>query len=466
VTPTDDGGHDEPRRRRPASPSTPESRGTDSPTDSLRRFADSPADSSADSSADLPRGFGDFADSPTDSRRGFADSADSPADSVRGSTDSPADSVPPVAESATESVPRRGGGTGGTPTPRPRARVRADRARRRRRTWAVVGVLAVLVLPFLVAGGWFLWQLHPPGGEGARVAVEIKPGWGAKEAGDELQSRGVIGSSLAFQVWEKVSGGSFQAGGYQLHEGMGVSAASDALARGPGAAASNGDHTVLTLPPGLRLEQIADRVGALPGHDRAAFLALARSGQIRSRYQGDQTSVEGFTWPDTYFVEHQTDAQILQTIVSEFDRHADAVNLARAPSVGLTPQQAVVEASLVQAEAGTPADAPKIAAVIANRLKQGTALQIDATLCYAKGGCPPIPTNADKKLDSPYNTYRGRGLPPTPIMTVTEQSMCAALAPADVPYLFYVTGKDGVTYYATTLAEHEANIRAHGVRGE
>jgi UPF0755 protein len=248
---------------------------------------------------------------------------------------------------------------------------------------------------------------------------------------------------------------------------MGVSAASDALARGPStAAAGSGDHTVLALPPGLRLEQIADRVGALPGHDRAAFLALAQSGQIRSRYQGDQTSVEGFTWPDTYFVEHQTDAQILQTIVSEFDRHADAVNLANASSVGLTPQQAVVEASLIQAEAGTAADAPKIAAVIANRLQQDTALQIDATLCYAKGGCPPVPSNADKRLDSPYNTYRIDGLPPTPIMTVTEQSLRAALAPANVPYLFYVTGKDGVTYYATTLAEHEANIRAHGVRGE
>ena len=142
------------------------------------------------------------------------------------------------------------------------------------------------------------------------------------------------------------------------------------------------------------------------------------------------------------------------------------MNLANAPSVGLTPQQAVVVASLIQAEAGTAADAPKIAAVIANRLKQGTALQIDATLCYAKGGCPPIPTNTDKQLDSPYNTYRVDGLPPTPIMTVTEQSLRAALAPADVPYLFYVTGKDGVTYYATTLAEHEANIRAHGVRGE
>ena len=126
----------------------------------------------------------------------------------------------------------------------------------------------------------------------------------------------------------------------------------------------------------------------------------------------------------------------------------------------------MIVASLVQQEAKLPSDAPLVASVIYNRLKARMPLQIDATLCYAKGGCPPVPTNADKQLDSPYNTYRVQGLPPTPIMTVTEQSLRAALAPADVPYLFYVTGKDGVTYYATTLAEHDANIRAHGVRGE
>jgi UPF0755 protein len=330
-----------------------------------------------------------------------------------------------------------------------------------------VAVLAVLILPFVVAAGWFYWQLHPPGGEGASVSVEIQPGWGSKEAGDALQAKGVIGSSLAFQVWEKVSGsGSFQAGTYALRESMGVSAASDALGKGPSGAAASAGHQVLALPPGLRLEQIADRVGALRGHDRAAFLALAQSGQIRSKYQGDQTSVEGFTWPDTYFVEGQSDAQILQTIVAEFDKHADALNLGAPSATGLTPQQTVVAASLVQAEAGNAADAPKVAAVITNRLKQQTPLQIDATLCYAKGGCPPVPSNADKQLDSPYNTYRVAGLPPTPIMTVTEQSLRAALAPANVPYLFYVTGKDGVTYFATTLAEHEANIKAHGVRGE
>ncbi len=398
-------------------------------------------------------GFGESrADSVGDSV-GFGESrADSVGDSV-GFGESRADSVG-------DSVRRRGVAPSG------RQEVRTQQRRHRRRTWTVVAIVATLVLPFVVAAGWFAWQLDPPGGEGAAVTVAIKPGWGTKEAGDALASAGVIGSSLAFQIWSKVSGaGSFQSGSYALHEDMGVRAASDALGRGP-SGGGTAEHVKLALPPGLRLEQIADRVGALPGHDRAAFLALAQSGQIRSRYQGDQASVEGFTWPDTYFVEGQTDAQILQTIVSAFDTHADAVDLGTASTVGLTPQQAVVAASLVQAEAGSAADAPKVAAVILNRIKQGTPLQIDATLCFAKGGCPPVPTNADKEIDSPYNTYRVNGLPPTPIMSVTEQSLRAVLAPADVPYLFYVTGKDGVTYFATTLAEHEANIEAHGVRGE
>ena len=122
-------------------------------------------------------------------------------------------------------------------------------------------------------------------------------------------------------------------------------------------------------------------------------------------------------------------------------------------------------ASLIQAES-TAEDAPLVSAVIANRLQRGMQLQIDATLCYAKGGCPPVPNNADKQIDSPYNTYKVSGLPPTPIMTVTEPALSAAAHPADVAYLFYVTGKDGVTRFATTLAEHQRNIDEHGVSGE
>ncbi|HEX9505836.1 MAG TPA: endolytic transglycosylase MltG [Acidimicrobiia bacterium] len=347
-----------------------------------------------------------------------------------------------------------------------RAERRAERARRRRRRMGVLAVSGVLALAIVAAGGWFVWELDPPGDAGRAVIVEIQPGWGTKEAGDALQHDGVIGSSLAFQIWFKVSNaGSFQAGTYALHRHLGVRAAAAALARGPSPTAVAARH--LALPPGLRLEQIADRVGRLPGHNRDAFLQLARSGSVRSKYQGTQVSVEGFTWPDTYFIgKNESDGEILTTIVGEFDQHADRVHLSGAIALGLSPQQVVVVASLVQAEAGTKDDAPKVAAVILNRYRRGIQLQIDATLCYAKGGCPPVPSNADKQIDSPYNTYRATGLPPTPIMTVTEQALSAALQPANAPYLFYVTGKDGVTYFATTPAEHQRNIAEHGVRGE
>ncbi len=322
------------------------------------------------------------------------------------SADSVSESPPRAdsAESATESVRRRGDTGDGSRAPTRIAE--RGRRRRRRRTRAGVAIIAILVLPFVLVGGWFYWQLHPPGGQGATVSVKIEPGWGTKEAGDALQAQGVIGSSLAFQIWEKVSGGgSFQAGTYTLRESMGVSDASDALASGPSTAAANTDHTVLALPPGLRLEQIADRVGALPGHDRAAFLAVAQSGQIRSKYQGDQQSVEGFTWPDTYFVEGRTDAQILQTIVSEFDKHADAVNLGNPAATGLTAQQSVVVASLVQAEAGTAADAPKVAAVITNRLKQQTcrcrSTPPSATPRAAARRCRATPTSRSIRPTTP-----------------------------------------------------------------
>ena len=85
-------------------------------------------------------------------------------------------------------------------------------------------------------------------------------------------------------------------------------------------------------------------------------------------------------------------------------------------------------------------------------------LQIDATLCYAKGGCPPVPTDEDRKIDSPYNTYKNKGLPPTPIKTVSDVALRAALNPAPVPYKYYVSDANGKTYYAVTLSEHEKNV--------
>ena len=341
-----------------------------------------------------------------------------------------------------------------------RNRRAAERYRRYRRNVATVFVLGALLTPLAIASFWVLGNVASSTSGDADVAIEIQQGWTAAQVGDLLQERGVIDSSLAFQ---QVSFGSqfttFTAGRYDFVENSDARQALDTLRGGPRRIVPDLE---LLLPPGLTLNQIAERVGKLEGKSAERFIQAANSNTVRSRYQpNDVTSLEGLTWPDTYLVgANETETEILQKIVNQFDAKADAIGLpgSGAANGGQTPYQALVTASMIEAEAGSKDDASLISSVIVNRLKEGMLLQIDATLCYAKGGCPPVPSDADRKIDSPYNTYKVEGLPPTPIKTVSEVALRAALAPAPVPFKYYVSDANGKTYYSTTLSEHEKNV--------
>jgi UPF0755 protein len=325
-----------------------------------------------------------------------------------------------------------------------------------------------MLLPFVLGAGWFAYQLRP-GSDGPAVTFVVKKGWGTSEIADALADKGVIDSALAFKVWATATGaGPFDTGSYDLHKGLGIRGAISTLEVGH----PQGDQADLTLllPPGLTLQQIADRVAKLPGRSAAKFMEVVQSGTIKSKYQGDSPSLEGLLFPDTYSVGAKwTEEQIVQRLVDRFDEIGDKIGLANATRV--MPYQTVVAASLIQTEAKLAEDAPQIAAVIYNRIADGMPLQIDSTLCYARlqttgAGCPPPPTNADKEIDSPYNTYKIMGLPPTPIASVTEASLKAALAPANVPYKYYVIADaNGKHAFATTLQEHERNVAAARAKG-
>ena len=336
-----------------------------------------------------------------------------------------------------------------------------DRKRLRRRLIAVLVVLGLLILPFVLAVGWFYFQVEPRGGQGAEVQVTIEDGWSTGEVGSALAKADVVGSAFAFRIWSSISGaGPFEAGTYTFHTNMGTRAAANVLKTGPPAEPET--STTLFIPPGLTLNQIADRVGQLPGRSRDTFLQVANSGIVRSKYEPPGVnSLEGLLFPDTYFIGPSEDeGDIVKRLVTRFDEIADRAGLSSAAATnGLTPYQTVVAASLIQTEVKLAEDAPLISAVIRNRIRDGMPLQIDSTLCYAKGGCPPVPTNADKAIDSPYNTYKIIGLPPTPIAGVTEANLHAAINPADVPYKYYVVSDaSGKHAFATTLAEHEKNV--------
>jgi UPF0755 protein len=336
---------------------------------------------------------------------------------------------------------------------------RRELQRRRQHNLATFVAVAALLTPLAIGSAWVLSHVERSAANESDVVVEVLPGWTAVEIGDALQDAGVISSSEEFQ---QVSASSaftaFSAGRYVFLPDSDAREALDTLRGKPVEIVPD---LKLLIPPGLTLAAIANRVGQLPGKSAERFITEARSGNIRSRYQPDGVgSLEGLTWPDTYFIgANETEAQILQRIVDEFDDRADKIGLQSADATGLSPYQTIVAASLIQTESGSSEDSPKISAVIRNRLALGMLLQIDATLCYAKGGCPPVPVDADRKIDSPFNTYKVPGLPPTPIATASEDSLKAALNPTADPYLFYVSDKNGVTYFATTQAEHDKNVQ-------
>ena len=349
-----------------------------------------------------------------------------------------------------------------------RRTLNADRKRRRRRFIAVAVVLALLILPFVVAAGWFYFQVEPRGGEGETVQLTIEDGWSTGQVGSALAEADIVGSAFAFRIWATVTGaGPFDPGTYTFRTNMGTRAAANVLKAGQPAVPES--STTLLIPPGLTLNQIADRVGQLPGHSRETFLQVANSGIVRSKYQPPGVnSLEGYLFPDTYFIgANEDDGDIVKRLVERFDEIGDRVGLANSAATnGLTPQQTVVAASLIQTEAKLAEDAPLISAVIRNRIREGMPLQIDSTLCFAKGGCPPVPTNADKAIDSPYNTYKIIGLPPGPIASVTEANLRAAINPANVTYKYYVlSDANGKHAFSNTLAEHEANVRAARAKG-
>jgi UPF0755 protein len=343
----------------------------------------------------------------------------------------------------------------------------AERRRHRRRVWAVsLLLIGVPLAMFAAIGTWFWWQLDPPGKQGELVQVRVDDGWSVSRIGDELVDRDVIGSSLVFNVYTRLHDQrDFQAGTYALHRNMGVRGAVDTLKSGPKL-----DYAMLAVPPGLWTQEVAQRVGEqLPGRSAEAFLTAARNGSKRSKYQPQgQTSLEGMLWPDTYKIADTDDEiDVLGTMVSEFEKHADALGLEHATTEGRTPYEILTVASLIEGEAKFDEERPLIASVIYNRLRENMKLQIDATVLYASGDpSKQTITRADLDLDSPYNTYKVNGLPPTPINNPSAASIEAALHPAQTNYLFYVVkDKEGHHAFAATGEEHEKNVEAARAAG-
>jgi UPF0755 protein len=311
--------------------------------------------------------------------------------------------------------------------------------RRVARWLVVVGILVVIGLVVVAGAGlWVKGKIDPSGPPGREIAVDIPRGATTSAIADLLEDQDVITSAEVFRWYLRIKGGGpFEAGLYHLRVNSAMGSVVSVLDEGPDLPPA----VNLTIPEGLWVEEVATRIDKVDHLDSAKFLELARSNVVRSQFQpADVTSLEGFLYPETYRIEEREDEEaVLRRMVETFDQVATDVGLANAQAtVGVSPYQALIVASLIESETRLDEERPKIARVIYNRLQQGIPLGIDATFYFAlqrRGGAL---RQSDLDIESPYNTRKNAGLVPGPIAMPRRASIEAALHPEAGPWLYYV----------------------------
>lgn len=309
--------------------------------------------------------------------------------------------------------------------------------------------LGLLVAAALIAGGGLMYVngmvKGPSGPGGSDVEVTIAQGSSASAIAETLESKSVVDSALAFRLYLKREGinADLRAGDYTLKTAQPFSGIVAELKKGPQA-----EFVKLSIPEGFNLEQTAAQVEKQTHISAAEFLAEATPAKVKPDIlPNSSATLEGFLYPSTYFVEEKdTAATLVGRMISEFDKQTKQA-LSGSKSLGLSPYEILVLASLIEEEAKADDERTKISAVIHNRLNKKIPLGIDATIQYAvkKYQGQPL-TVSDLAIDSPFNSRTRAGLPPNPLSSPRASSVMAALNPAP--------GDDSIYYVLTSDCLH------------
>jgi UPF0755 protein len=279
-----------------------------------------------------------------------------------------------------------------------------------------------------------------------------------------LQSDGFIRSALAFSyvLYDTGRATSLQSGTYTISAALTPRELARVFEKAPG------EQAVLRIIEGWRLSETAAAVHKVfPSITVEDFVKAAVVGQRKNTVLAGlkpDTSLEGFLFPDTYFFKPTATAgQIVDALLDQFEQRVGQTLRQAAVDRKTTIYDIVKLGSIVEREARDRQESATIAGVYANRLEIGMKLDADPTVQYAIGEWRE-PTLADLESDSPYNTYKVAGLPPTPICSPGQAALEGAAKPADVPWLYFVAKNDGTGdhAFATTLEEHEANRVKYG----
>lgn len=315
--------------------------------------------------------------------------------------------------------------------------------RRSKRIFFIGAVFVALALAILTA----FFAFGAPFDFKKGTTIEVESGQSLSAIARELEDARIIRSPFLFRAAVIVFGSEkgIMTGFYRFEERENVFRVAHRLSRG-----LYGIDTVrLTIPEGTNRFQIAELASTkLPGFVKSDFLALT-------------ADKEGYLFPDTYFfLPHATASEVVRFMSENFATKTASLS-AKIAAFGKPLSDIIKMASILEGEARQMETRRMVAGILWKRIALKMPLQVDASFVYINGKTSAELTLDDLKIDSPYNSYIYRGLPPTPISNPGLDAMLAAVTPIKSDYLYFLTDADGIMHYATTLQQHALNKKKY-----
>lgn len=304
-------------------------------------------------------------------------------------------------------------------------------------------ILSVLTISF------FYYSFYLDRFSKQQINVDIPRGYGLKLIANLLEKKDIIRNKQLFIAYAIVngSGNKLKAGEYAFDTAVTIKEVFDKL--------RSGDVILrkVTIPEGLNIIEIGEILEKSKVVSKKEFVSLAGGGEFSQKFfQTNTKSLEGFLFPDTYsFNKNEKPEFVIETMVNRFKEVFEKLEKSREFDL----LEIVTRASIIEKETAVNSEKPLVSAVIDNRLKKGIRLACDPTVIYALGEkFNGNLTKKDLEFESPYNTYRVKGLPPGPIANPGRESLEAALHPADVGYLYFVSKGDGSHFFSDDYRSH------------
>ncbi len=290
------------------------------------------------------------------------------------------------------------------------------------------------------------------------VEVRIEQGDSFATAVRKLHVQKVISNERLFALWARLTGveKKIHWGLYRFDASLSPREVLERMVLGKGV------FQIVTIPEGLTVKEIADLLGKMEIADSEKFLSAAQNPETLGIFGLQEKGIEGYLFPDTYYFTPGTpEKDVLITMAERFRKTTEPLLDRDSQSLGMTPHQILTLASMIEKETGVESERPLVSAVFHNRLRLHMPLQSDPTVIYGLKDFNGNLTRKDLQEATPYNTYRISALPPGPICNPSLSSIKAALHPAEVSYLYFVSKNDGTHLFSETLEDHRRAVKTY-----